>query len=495
MQVHDMHTTVYGLFRQRALHHPNADALIQGDHIRSYADTLAEVDAIAAGLAYLGVGHGDRVSILSENRPEFLMVILACAKIGAIAACQNWRLSPTELEYCIGLVDPKLVICSGRYGEIGRSLATTARQYVAIDGLGRDGNVEPAAQIEDLLLIMYTSGTTGLPKAAAISHRAEIARMCVHRMDLDVTHGDAFVAWPPMCHMAGTDHSLAMLMSGNPVIVTDGLDLEAIGSAIRDYPLGFLALVPGMIDQLLDNVKRRGIRPRSVRSIGTMADLVPANTLVEVTEYFQAPYMNSFGSTESGLGPLSGNKVAIGTAPARLPKTLTSLSELRLIDDDWNDAATGQIGEACARGPMSFSGYWANPDATAAVFRDGWFRMGDLFQPEDDGFIFVGRSKYLIKSGGENIYPAEIERLLLADKRVEEATVVRRPDEKWGEVPVAFVARNDPSMDEAEIERICRASLAGYKRPRDVRFIEVDAFPRNATGKILREELERSLLS
>ena len=184
----------------------------------------------------------------------------------------------------------------------------------------------------------------------------------------------------------------------------------------------------------------------------------------------------------------------IGVAPTRLSKEQSPFCEVRLVDADDRDVPDGLPGELCMRGPTLFSGYWAAPEVNAHEFRGGWFHMGDVFVRNPDGTLdFVDRVKYLIKSGGENVYPAEIERVILQDPRVADCAVVRRKDPTWGEVPVAFVARRDESLGEADLQALCRANLAGYKQPKAIRFIAFDAFPRSASGKIQRHELERRL--
>jgi acyl-CoA synthetase (AMP-forming)/AMP-acid ligase II len=178
--------------------------------------------------------------------------------------------------------------------------------------------------------------------------------------------------------------------------------------------------------------------------------------------------------------------------PETLAKRKSSLCELRLVDVNGKDVPDGEPGEAAVRGPTVFSGYWNAGETNARDFADGWFRMGDLFRRNPDGsYDFVDRAKYMIKSGGENIYPAEIERVLLADARIADAVVVRKSDPKWGEVPVVFVARADETLRDVEVDTLCRDALAGYKRPKAVHFIRFEDFPRSTTGKILRHEMER----
>jgi fatty-acyl-CoA synthase len=184
----------------------------------------------------------------------------------------------------------------------------------------------------------------------------------------------------------------------------------------------------------------------------------------------------------------------VGVAPTRLSKEQSPFCEVRLVDERDADVPDGAPGELCMRGPTLFSGYWQAPEVNAHDFRGGWFHMGDVFVRREDGRLdFVDRVKYLIKTGGENVYPAEIERVLLQEPRVADAAVVRRADARWGEVPVAFVARRDESLTADALRARCRAELAGYKQPKDIVFIPLEAFPRSASGKVQRHELEKRL--
>jgi fatty-acyl-CoA synthase len=254
--------------------------------------------------------------------------------------------------------------------------------------------------------------------------------------------------------------------------------------------------MPGMVGRFADLLEARKSRVRGVRVCGVMADLVPPTDLARITTLLQAPYANTFGSTETGCPPCSSSLVPIGVAPTRLSKTQSPFCEVRLVDPDDRDVPDGTPGEICVRGPTLFSGYWPhhNTDVEARDFRGGWFHMGDVFVRNGDGTLdFVDRVKYLVKTGGENVYPAEIERVILGDPRVVEAAVVRKKDARWGEVPVAFVARRDDTLAEQEIFARCRAELAGYKQPKAIHFLAYEAFPRSASGKVQRHELERLL--
>lgn len=498
--------TVFELFAARAEYMPEAIAIAQGDMQRSYRALHDRVLRLSAALLALGIARGDRIALVSENRHEYLEWELAAACIGAILACQNWRLSPDEMEHCIKLVSPSLLVVSERYR---RQMEQVDSGNVPVKVIEADHEAMIAAHAplrdlpevdpEDGLLILYTSGSTGFPKGALISHRAEIARMAVMRMDMRVTEDDGYIAWAPLFHMGGSDPSLSSLMSGSTVHVVDGYIPEEIVAIMEHASLGWMLLMPGTIEPVVAILREGGHSVKSIRAVGALADLVPHALIAELSGLTQAPYLNSFGATETGLAPMSAGLIPPGTIPASLSKRKSSLCDVRLVYADGETVPTGEPGEAAVRGPTVFSGYWNAEDTNIKDFSGGWFRMGDLFRQNPDGtFDFVDRAKYMIKSGGENIYPAEIERVLLADPRVLDAIVVRKQDGRWGEVPVAFVARKNESLSEADIEMMCRQALAGYKRPRHIHFVAFEDFPRNTTGKIVRGDMEikyRSLLS
>jgi acyl-CoA synthetase (AMP-forming)/AMP-acid ligase II len=489
--------TVYELFAAQVSRAPRAIAVEEGPVRLSYGELDDRVRRLASVLAERGVSRGSRIALVCENRREYIEIQLASAFLGAIVACQNWRLAPDELRHCITLVSPTLVIASQRFADrvealdLGTPMLLVERDHDRLIDAAPPAAPRGDVDAEDPLLILYTSGTTGLPKGAVISHRAEIARMCLLRMDLRATEEDGFLAWSPMFHMGSTDQVFGALMSGATVFVVDGLNPEAMVRVMEENLLAWTLLMPGSIEPIVETLKSSGRRPKGIRAIGAMADLVPRALLAELTALAGAPYLNSFGSTETGLAPASAVMLAPGVVPESLSKRKSSLCELRLVDSNGVDVADGEPGEAAVRGPTVFSGYWNAEETNKRDFAGGWFRMGDLLRRNPDGsYDFVDRAKYMIKSGGENIYPAEIERVLLADARVRDAVVVRKADAKWGEAPVAFVARADETLGLSDVEELCRRSLAGYKRPRAVHFIRFEDFPRSTTGKILRHEME-----
>lgn len=493
-------TTVYDLFHARAGHRPDAVALRGGGVSRSYGEMDQRVQRLATALRAQGLRRGDRIALLSENRFEYAELQLAAALLGLIVACQNWRLANEELRHCIDLVSPRLVIVSCRFRDAFQATGIKAHEWVLEEDyehlIAKSEPIinHPEVMPEDGLVILYTSGTTGLPKGALISHRAEIARMAAYRMDFGAGPEDGFVAWAPMFHMGSTDQMLCTLMSGGIVHVIDGFVPKEIVTVIERYPIGWMLLMPGSIEPIIEIMEAEKSTVRGIRTVGAMVDLVPRALAARLSRLARAPYLNSFGSTETGLPPLSGRLMSPEDLSGSLAKWPSSFADIRLVDEDGHDVPLGTPGEMALRGPTVFSGYWNAPETNAKDFRNGRFLMGDMFIRNADGsYDFVDRAKYMIKSGGENIYPAEIERVLLADPRVRDAVVVRKADARWGEVPVAVVACIGDDLDAAGIEVMCRAHLAGYKRPKEVHFVEYDDLPRSTTGKIVRHEVERRL--
>jgi fatty-acyl-CoA synthase len=495
--------TVGALFREQVRLGPSRPALEDGDKVWTYAELNGRVNRLVHVLAARGIGRGDRVAVLSENRHEYVETILAAAKLGVLVACQNWRLADAELLHCLTLAEPRLVLCSERLAPALARLdhgvpaaLTFGADYES--ALARAEQVEPpeVADPEDGLIIIYTSGTTGLPKGAVISQRAEVARAMLGRIEpVPVAPDDGFIAWAPMFHVSGTDHTLAAMMRGAKVVIMDGFNAERLVRIAARERIAHLTVLPGVVDKVIDAVKATGLRPLSVRTVGVVADLVPPAQIAELTSLVGAPYCNSFGATECGWPPASKAIIPVGVVPTRLSKEQSSYGLIKLVDEDDNEVPDGEDGEVAFRGPTLFSGYWRAPEVNAREFRGGWFHLGDMLRRNRDGtFDFVDRRKYLIKSGGENIYPAEIERVLIALPGVADVVVVRKPDARWGEVPVAFVVRAPgATLTEDEAIAACRGRIAGYKLPKEVRFVADSDLRRSTSGKIIRRDLEAML--
>lgn len=479
----------------------NQTALSDADRSYTFAELNQLTNRLARGLQERGVSRSDTIAILGNNSIEHVLLQHAAAKLGVALAILSWRQTADELSHALDLVAPRLVFVQQRYLHVVK--ASEKWDLVTLTPGGssefyRD-HVEPfdasALHVhldpEDIVTIIYTSGTTGRPKAAAMSHRAYIARAAYLAKELQLTQNHAHLAWAPMYSLASGDFILTCAVLGSRYIVVDGFNLEAINEYLHTVQLGWLPVAPGMYEKIIARLKldkRPVIAPKLV---GAMADLVPPAQVAELTSLVQAPFNNSYGMTEAG--PLNRNYLPPGSIPSDLGKELTSLARYRLVGANGEDVVTGEVGELWVAGPTLFSEYINDPKATAEALSQGWYHTGDLFHADEAGKIhYFSRSKYLIKSGAANIYPAEIERVLLDIPGVQEATVVKKPDEHWGETPVAFIAM-EGVMDPATMEAECRRHLSGYKVPREYRQLALDAFPRNDTGKVVREKLEELL--
>lgn len=492
---------LYSIFRTRVRNCAEALAVEDGSNRLTYAELHDRVDRLASVFLARGIAPGDRIAILSHNRAEYLELQLAAAGIGAIVACLNWRLAPDELRHCVELVEPVLALVEPGLKAAYQDIASTPCLEIGPELESALAGARPDARVGTLvddpeagLTILYTSGTTGLPKGALISHRAHIARSMVFAAQLALDPGDGFIAWAPMFHMASTDHALATLLRGGTVVMVDGLQSAVINAALSRHKIGWFVMMPGTLEAFIAERRANPLPVKGIKVCGAMADLVPPHQIAELTGLLDTPYLNSFGATETGLPPGTADLIAPGVVPQTLSKRVSAFCEVRLVDPDGDEVPVGMPGEMAVRGPTLFSGYWNADDTNARDFRNGFFHMGDLFRRNSDGTIdFVDRAKYLIKTGGENVYPAEIERVLLAHPRVVDAAVVRAFDAKWGESPVAFVACVDGGPQAQELMQLCREYLAGYKRPREIRFISFDDFPRSTSGKVQRHVLEARL--
>lgn len=493
-------TSVGTLLAETARVQPDRIAVNDGRRALSYRAFNQRVNQLAHALTGMGVKRGDRIALLSRNSIAYLEIMMAAAKLGATLCCQNWRLSAPEIAHTLALVSPAVIFTEAAYGPLLPHTNDAGRivlddDYQAL--IGAHAIREPPITVhpEDILLILYTSGTTGLPKGACISHRAMIYRGLVYASELCVPRDDTFFAWSPLFHIGAADQSIATLTRGGTVFVTDGLQTDLILAALETHRTQWLSLLPGVLEALTAAMEATRPTLKGVGVIGGMGDLVGADRVAQLSALFNAPFLESFGSTETGLPPATGGLIPIGVAPKRFLKRQSSHCEVRLLDEMGKPVPTGTPGEVAVRGPTLFSGYYNDPEANAACAPDGWYRMGDvMIRDPDSGLLeFVDRARYLIKSGGENIYPAEIERVLTLDPRIGEVAVVRKADPRWGEVPVAFVARTTETLSEAMVLGLCDATLARFKRPKEVRFIDHNDFPRTSSGKIKRNELESRL--
>lgn len=506
--------SVGDILQKNARVQPNETGIVSQDGERiTYGELNERVNRLANAFISRGLDNGASIAVVSENRPEFVEVMFAGAKIGALVPTQNWRLERVELCHCLELTKPDAVVFSGKNvdkaewvqesdemspGIIVLDDADIGTDYEYLIKENSTTEPEPARypHMEDGAVVLYTSGTTGLPKGAVISHRALINRGMLWSWLVNMKAAPDFVGWNPMFHMAGMELLMGVMINGGTFYTVDSFQLERILECQREANANYLAITPSTLESFFEYAEKNEWDPDEygVEIMGAMADLYNPKKLQRITKLFEADFLNSYGSTEAGLGPGTGNVIPAGSKPSKeeLAKKESPLYEVKLVDEAWNEVDQGETGEAAVRGPALLSGYINDPDANRSEFKEGWFRTGDLFRRDEEGLLhYADRRKYLIKSGGENIYPAEIERNLVDHPDITESCVVRIPDEKWGEVPMAYISTTDGTdLTSEDVLNFLSDRIARYKLPHYIDFLNEDEYPRGTSGEISRTELE-----
>ena len=494
--------TLADVFRRSARIFADRVAVADETHgTLTYAQLDERANRVANTLVSWGLRRGDRLAVLSEPQPGYVETYVAAAKLGVTVVALNMRMHPSELEQCVKGAEPRVLLHSAAQAEAARALAAVGgiEHVMCFDDPGPGGYFEitgraapdaPAVLVdpEDIHNIIYTSGTTGPSKGAMISQRAAATRAMRIVECFGLGPDDGFVGWLPLYHCAGDESLYATLLSGGKFATVGKAEPERMFRAIDRGRLTWAVLIPGLVTDFLDHPQRSGYDLSSLRSVMASGNLMP-EAVQPVTAALGVDFYDIFGQTESSYLVAVG-RISPGEVPS-LRKTPRPLLDVRLVDDDLHEVPVGVPGECVVRGPSVMSGYLDDPEATAEVFRGGWLHTGDVLVRNDDGTLtYTDRKKYLIKTGGENVYPVEVEQVIGAHPAVQEVCVFGVPDERWGEtVKAVVVVRSGHALTGVEVAAWCRSRLAGYKRPHYVEFLRTEGIPRNATGKVLRNEL------
>lgn len=492
---------------RHAMMQPDAPALRFVGNTMTWADLRRRVAALAGALSGRGVGFGDRVMILMLNRTEFVESVLAANMIGAIAVPVNFRLTPTEIAVLVEDCVAHVMLTEAALAPVAigvRNIQPLLSVIVVAGGSSQDsvfgyedllneaGDVHEPVDIpnDSPALIMYTSGTTGRPKGAVLTHAnlTGQAMTALYTSGANINSDVGFVG-VPLFHIAGIGNMLTGLLLGLPTVI---------------YPLG--AFDPGQLLDVLEAEKVTGIFlvPAQWQAVCTEQQARPRDLRLRVLSWGAAPapdallrqmsatfpetqILAAFGQTE--MSPvtcmlLGEDAIAKRGSVGRVIPTVAA----RVVDQNMNDVPVGEVGEIVYRAPTLMSCYWNNPEATAEAFAGGWFHSGDLVRMDSDGYVWVvDRKKDMIISGGENIYCAELENVLASHPDIAEVAVIGRADEKWGEVPIAVAAVTNDDLRIEDLGEFLTDRLARYKHPKALEI--VDALPRNPAGKVLKTEL------
>jgi fatty-acyl-CoA synthase len=488
---------------RRARMTPGRTAMIFEEQEWTFAQLHERITRLAHALGGLGVRHGDRVGYLGLNHPSFLETLFAANTLGAIFVPLNFRLAGPELEFVIGDAGCDVLV----YGPDLAGLVDTIRDDLAVrhfvrldtdyEALLEGQPVEPVdvpVDMDEVCLIMYTSGTTGRPKGAMLTHGNITWNNYNSLLFTDTLGDDVTLVCAPLFHIGGLNVTLLVaLQKGATVVLMRAFDPTQAIELVQRYKVTTMFGVPAMFNFMTQVPAWAGADLSTIRYLICGGAPVPEPLIKTYLERGLA-FCQGYGLTETAPFALLLDKQdalrKVGSA-GKAPMW----TEVRVVRPDMTDVEVGETGEVVIRGPNVMAGYWNRPEATDEVItHNGWFHSGDAARIDDEGYVYiVDRVKDMIISGGENIYPAEVEDVLYRHPKVAEVAIIGVPDERWGEVGKAIVVLKDAAeCGEGELLEFCKGKVANYKIPKSVEFIDV--LPRNPAGKVLKWELREKFV-
>ena len=483
---------------RRARKTPHRTALVHGGTTVTYGELHTRTTRLAHALRARGVRRGDRIAYLGPNHPSFLETLFAAGMLGAIFVPQNTRLAGPEIAYQLADSGAKVLVYGPSHAGLVAGLpgSTDVRVYLEVGpeyeellAASTDEPIDEPVAADDTCLILYTSGTTGRPKGAMLSHANVTWNSVNFLIDKDLHADERALVSAPLFHIAGlTVLTLPVLMKGGTCVLVEAFDPGETLELVEQYRITYMFGVPAMFEQVARHPRWAEADLSSLRMLSCGGAPVPT-PLIETYQTRGLAFLQGYGMTEAlGVLFLDGEHSVSKAGSAGVPHFF---SDVRVVGPGLSPVAPGENGEVLVRGPSVMSGYWGLPEETAASFADGWFRTGDAARVDEDGYVYiVDRIKDMIISGGENIYPAEIEDRLLAHPDIVECAVIGVPDEKWGEVPRAVVVpREGATIDADEILASLAGQLAKYKIPKSV--VLADELPRTASGKLLKSRVRK----
>jgi len=500
-----------------AVNDPTKEAIADKTNRYTFREWDERSNRIANALADRGVGHGDRFAILARNCVEWMECYAAAAKGGQIAVPVMFRLAPPEIEYIVNHSECKAFIVAEEFIQTVEAMKTRLpvpegnyvyvgdgeppEGYVSYETMmaqGGPGKPDAVVDGDDVWTFMYTSGTTGRPKGVVRTHESYIAQYVLNDINVGVRPEDRVMLVMPMCHVNSIFYSFAYTYVGASCFVYDMIrfDPEDLLRTIDQERITFTSLVPThyiMMLSLPDPVKNQ-YDVSSIRQLLISSAPARKDTKREIMGYFKnAELWEAYGSTEAGLVTLLRPEEQMEKLGS-IGKEIFGTGRIKILDENRREVPVGEVGELFSRTPMIFKEYWKDPEKTQAVFEGEWFSAGDMARRDEDGYYYlVDRKANMVITGGENVYPSEIESVLGPHPAVKDVAVIGVPDQKWGEAVKAVVIPHDtytPSDDLGkEIIQWCRGKIAGYKLPKSVDFITDEDMPRTGTGKILHRIL------
>jgi long-chain acyl-CoA synthetase len=466
---------------------PDRPALAVGKRpVRTYREMASRVARLAAGFQSKGLKKGDRIALAMNNCPEFYEVLFACWHAGVTAVPMNAKLHPKEFAYI-------LENSGARVCFVSRDLAAAVPGGIELEDR-LIGEESPPADVrpDDGAWLFYTSGTTGVPKGAVLTHRNMLFQTHAYFADIDKLHpGDTALHPAPLSHGSGL-YGLPHFAAGAVNVIPESghFDPVEIFELLEHWPNGSFFAAPTMLVRLLASPAAR--TPRNLKTITYGGAPMYVADSLRAIELFGPRLYQLFGQGEAPM-TITGLPQMFHQLKEKLESCGLARTgvEVKVFDENERELPPGEVGEVVTRSDCVMAGYWNNPEASARALRGGWLHTGDVGSLDAEGFLTLkDRSKDLIISGGANIYPREIEEVLLRHPAVAECSVVGRPHAEWGEEVVAFIVAS-AKVEKAELDALCLDNIARFKRPRDYRFVE--ALPKNNYGKVLKTELRKLL--
>ncbi len=479
------------LLKRNAYLYGNAEALIAEEKRYSYGNLLPRSSALAHTLSLEGIKSGDRIALLTDDGLDILFGLFAASQLGAMVVPLNTRLSEGEKAHLLKDTRPSLLCASAHYLDEAKRIAKAIKglsvrrteEMYSTQVFPPDPSSPPPADTP--CLIIHTAAVGGKPRGAVLTQENLISTAVQIAHLLTLTEKDRHLCLLPLFHIGGIAFSLATTLVGGSTMLVRRFDAEAVPKMIEKEQLTFFITFPPMLSAILEAAERQGCHLPSLRLAGGVDS--PENIERFLSAHPQALFYHIYGQTE--CMPISGGVYTQAGGSIGKPALLTEIS---IRDEEDRPLSPGERGEICVRSPSVFQGYWRLKGDSAYTFRGGWHHTGDLGEMGQDGTLFYrGRKpdKDLIKTGGENVYPREVEAVLLSHEAVKEACVIGVPDEKWGEAVVALcVLKEGRQVEESKLIEHVASRIARYKRPQRVLFI--DALPKTLDGRIDRERVK-----
>lgn len=494
------HFTVYDIYKKNANFYKNKTALFEYGHEIGFEALFHKSRSLAAGLSNFGLKKGDRIAVLAQNTYHYFPLFAAASALGTILVHINWRLSREEIQDILMDTEPTVLISDVQSSQLVSELSSncpflqqvfvfgeTGHEIRSFDSLYLD---EPMTQKEEVFgndpfLMIHTAAVQGKPKGAVLSQENVILSIFQLLSTLSISQNDAYLNILPLYHIMDIIIGLAVMQAGGKNVIMSKFEADTALQSVQNQGISILGTFPPILDNLLSEIKKGDYNLSSVKHV---LGLDQPETINKWEESTNSRFWSLYGQTETS-GMISYAPFADRPGSAGKPAYLV---DMKIVDDFDRDLSANEKGEILIRGPLVFQGYWQEPDLNQIIFRDNWHHTGDLGRLDQDGYLFfMGRKpeKDLIKSGGENVFPVEVEKVILEHPAVSEVSVIGIPDAKFGEgIKALCVLKTGQSVEEKELRYFVGSKIAGYKKPRYISFI--DELPKREDGIVDRDKVK-----